>query len=167
MSVAVGATYDATIADTNNLHRRVIFICFFAIGAAALLGWLLAAFAVRPFKRLAQQARGIDAGDEAPDVEIRGATEAAEIADALNDMLQRIWKEQERTKSALASMSSSSGSPVDRRRRSPAPGWGWRWSLSRPNCTEAQRHWRRARSAARGSCCGCRGRSRGGSGRPF
>jgi len=103
MSVAVGATYDATIADTNNLHRRVIFICFFAIGAAALLGWLLAAFAVRPFRRLAQQARQIDAGDEAPDVEIRGATEAVEIADALNGMLQRIWKEQDRTKSALAS----------------------------------------------------------------
>ncbi len=34
MSVAVGATYDATIADTNNLHRRVLIICTFAIGAA-------------------------------------------------------------------------------------------------------------------------------------
>jgi two-component system sensor histidine kinase PrrB len=34
MSVAVGATYDATIADTNNLHRRVLIICSFAIGAA-------------------------------------------------------------------------------------------------------------------------------------
>src|ERR1700737_2059675 len=66
MSVAVGATYDATIADTNNLHRRVIIICTFAIGAGAVLGWLVAAFAVRPFKRLAQQARSIDAGDEAP-----------------------------------------------------------------------------------------------------
>src|SRR5215510_11297206 len=29
MSVAVGDTYDATIADTNNLHRRVIIICLF------------------------------------------------------------------------------------------------------------------------------------------
>jgi two-component system, OmpR family, sensor histidine kinase PrrB len=103
MSVAVGATYDDTIAETNNLHRRVIFICLFAIGAAGVLGWLLASFAVRPFRRLAQQARSIDAGDEAPDVEIRGATEAVEIADALNGMLQRIWKEQDRTKSALAS----------------------------------------------------------------
>ncbi len=103
MSVAVGATYDATIADTNNLHRRVILICFFAIGAAAVLGWLLAAFAVRPLKRLAEQARQIDAGDEAPDVEIRGASEAVEIADAVKGMLQRIWKEQDRTKAALAS----------------------------------------------------------------
>jgi two-component system, OmpR family, sensor histidine kinase PrrB len=103
MSVAVGDTYDATIADTNNLHRRVIFICVFAIGAAAVLGWLLAAFAVRPFKRLAAQARSIDAGDEAPDVEIRGASEAVEIADAVKGMLQRIWKEQDRTKAALAS----------------------------------------------------------------
>jgi two-component system sensor histidine kinase PrrB len=103
MSVAVGATYGDTIAETNNLHRRVILLCLFAIGAAAVLGWLLATFAVRPFRRLAQQARSIDAGDEAPDVEIRGATEAVEIADALNGMLQRIWKEQDRTKSALAS----------------------------------------------------------------
>jgi two-component system sensor histidine kinase PrrB len=103
MSVAVGATYDATIADTNNLHRRVIFICSFAIGAGAVLGWVLGAFAVRPLKRLAAQARSIDAGDPAPDVEIRGATEAVEIADAVKGMLERIWKEQDRTKAALES----------------------------------------------------------------
>jgi len=103
MQVAVGATYDATIADTNNLHRRVLVICVFAIGAATVLGWLLAAFAVRPLKRLAQQTRQIDAGDEVPDVEVRGATEAVEIAEAVNGMLQRIWKEQDRTKAALAS----------------------------------------------------------------
>ena len=58
---------------------------------------------MRPFKRLAQQTRQIDAGDEAPDVEVRGATEAVEIADAVKGMLQRIWKEQDRTKAALAS----------------------------------------------------------------
>jgi two-component system, OmpR family, sensor histidine kinase PrrB len=103
MSVAVGATYDATIADTNNLHRRVIIICVFAVGAATVFGWVLAAFAVRPLKRLAQQTRQIDAGDEAPDVEVRGATEAVEIAEAVKGMLQRIWKEQDRTKAALAS----------------------------------------------------------------
>ena len=103
MSVAVGATYDATIADTNNLHRRVLIIGVFSVGAATVLGWLLAAFAVRPLKRLAEQTREIDAGDEAPDVEVRGATEAVEIADAVNGMLQRIWKEQDRTKAALAS----------------------------------------------------------------
>lgn len=103
MSVAVGATYDATLADTNNLHRRVIMICVFAVGAAAVLGWVLAAFAVRPLKRLAQQTRQIDAGDEAPDVEVRGASEAVEIADAVKGMLQRIWSEQDRTKAALAS----------------------------------------------------------------
>src|SRR6476619_3495815 len=101
--VAVGATYDATIADTNNLHRRVLLICVFAIGAAAFLGWLLAAFAVRPLKRLAQQTRAIDVGGEAPDVEVRGATEAVEIADAVNGMVERIWEEQDRTNAALAS----------------------------------------------------------------
>lgn len=103
MSVAVGATYDATIADINNLHRRVIIICTLAIGAATIGGWVLAAFAVRPFKRLAQQTRQIDAGDEDPDIDIHGATEAVEIADAMKGMLQRIWKEQDRTKAALTS----------------------------------------------------------------
>jgi two-component system sensor histidine kinase PrrB len=103
MTAAVGATYDATIADTNNLHRRVIIICSFAIGAAAVAGWLLAAFAVRPLKRLAQQTRAIDVGGEAPDIDVRGATEAVEIADAVNGMVQRIWEEQDRTKAALVS----------------------------------------------------------------
>ncbi len=103
MSVAVGATYDATITDTNNLHRRVLIICTLAVGAATFGGWLLAAFAVRPFKRLAQQTRQIDAGDEAPDIDIRGATEAVEIADAIKGLVGRVWEEQGRTKAALAS----------------------------------------------------------------
>jgi len=101
-SVEVGATYDDTIAQTNNLHRRVILICTLAIGAAAVFAWLLAAFAVQPFKRLAQQARSIDA-DERPKVAVRGASEAVEIAEAMRGMLQRIWKEQDRTQEALAS----------------------------------------------------------------
>ncbi|GAC1403371.1 MAG: HAMP domain-containing sensor histidine kinase [Mycobacterium sp.] len=102
-SVAVGDTYDATIADTNNLHRRVIFICLFAIIASTVFGWVLAAFAVRPFKRLAQQTSQIDAGDDPPEIVVRGATEAIEIADAVKGMLGRIWEEQDRTKAALAS----------------------------------------------------------------
>src|SRR6202023_1803570 len=85
-SLAVGATYDATIAETNNLHRRVMLICGFAIGAAAVFAWLLGAFAVRPFKQLAQQTRLIDAGDEAPRVEVHGASEAVEIAEAMRGM---------------------------------------------------------------------------------
>src|SRR6476469_4380409 len=103
MTVAVGDTYDATIADTNNLHRRVILICLFAIVASTVFGWMLATFAVRPFKRLAQQTSQIDAGDEPPNIEVRGATEAVEIADAVKGMLERIWEEQGRTKAALAS----------------------------------------------------------------
>src|ERR1700739_3348361 len=101
-SLAVGATYDTTIAETNNLHRRVMLICGFAIGAAAVFAWLLAAFAVRPFKQLAQQTRLIEAGDEAPRVEVHGASEAVEIAEAMRGMLQRIWNEQNRTKEGPA-----------------------------------------------------------------
>ncbi|AQA02285.1 two-component sensor histidine kinase [Mycobacterium sp. MS1601] len=104
MSVAVGATYDDTIADTNNLHRRVLLICVFAVGAAAVLGWLLAAFAVRPLRRLAQKTRTIDVGDDqAPEIEVRGASEAVEIAEAMRGMVQRVWTERARTQEALAS----------------------------------------------------------------
>ncbi|BBY57707.1 sensor histidine kinase [Mycolicibacterium sarraceniae] len=102
-TLEVGATYDDTIADTNNLHRRVLVICALAVGAAAFLGWALATFAVRPFRRLAAQTRQIEAGDKAPDVEIGGATEAVEIGEAIKGLLERIWTEQERTQAALAS----------------------------------------------------------------
>ena len=102
-SLAVGDTYAATIADINNLHRRVILICSLSVVAAAVFAWLLAAFAVRPLRQLAQQARSIDAGDKRPEIAVRGATEAVEIADAMRGMLQRIWKAQDRTKEALAS----------------------------------------------------------------
>ncbi|AKK29297.1 HAMP domain-containing sensor histidine kinase [Mycobacterium sp. EPa45] len=102
-TLEVGATFDDTIADTNNLHRRVLIICVFAVCAAALLGWALAAFAVRPLRRLAAQTREIQAGDKAPDVEIGGATEAVEIGEAIKGLLERIWTEQERTQAALAS----------------------------------------------------------------
>ena len=103
MLVAVGATYDGTIVDTHNLHRRVIAVCSFAIGAAAVTGWLLAAFAVRPLKRLAQQTRDIDPEGEEPEIEVRGATEAIEIADAITGLVDRVWEEKGRTKAALAS----------------------------------------------------------------
>ncbi|TAJ43116.1 MAG: HAMP domain-containing protein, partial [Chitinophagaceae bacterium] len=102
MLVAVGATYDATIVDTNNLHRRVIALCAFAIGAAAVAGWALAAFAVRPLKRLAQQTRDIDPEGDAPHIDVRGATEAVEIADAVKGLVDRVWEEKGRTKAALA-----------------------------------------------------------------
>lgn len=102
-SLQVGATYDDTIADTRHLHRRVLVICAFAIGAAAVLGWLLAAFAVRPLRRLAQQTRQIDAGGGAPEIDVSGASEAVEIGDALKGLLGRIWTEQDRTNSALSS----------------------------------------------------------------
>ena len=102
-TLEVGATFDDTIADTNNLHRRVLVICVFAVCAAALLGWALATFAVRPLRRLAAQTREIQAGDKAPDIEIGGATEAVEIGEAIKDLLERIWTEQERTQAALAS----------------------------------------------------------------
>src|ERR1700722_17709495 len=50
MSDPVGDTYNAHISATNSRHRRVIIICLSAIGASTVFGWVLATFAVRPFK---------------------------------------------------------------------------------------------------------------------
>ena len=100
-TLAVGATYD-TIADTNNLHRRVLVICVFAVGAAGLLGWLLAAFAVRPFRQ-AGPADPADRGRRrSPDVEVGGATEAVGSA-RRSGSARADLEEQDRTKAALAS----------------------------------------------------------------
>ena len=109
MSVAVGATYDATIADTNNLHRRVIMICSVR-DRRGRGGWA----GCWPRSRCgrsngSRSRRGpIDVGGDAPDVEVRGATEAVEIAEAVNGMVQRIWEEQDRTKAALVTRPATS-----------------------------------------------------------
>jgi serine/threonine protein kinase len=39
LTLAVGTTYDATIAETNNLHRWVLLSCGLAIGAVAVFAW--------------------------------------------------------------------------------------------------------------------------------
>src|SRR5258705_7524783 len=62
-SVAVGATYDATIAETNNLHRRVLLICGVALRAAGGVARVLGALPGRPLQQPAPptppiQARG-------------------------------------------------------------------------------------------------------------
>src|SRR5438270_620510 len=92
-------------ARTPSLRTRVVVAT--AIGPAIpvlIVGTVVwVAFAERPVKQRAHRAGSIDAGDEAPRVEVHGASEAVEIAEAMRGMLQRIWDEQHRTKEALAS----------------------------------------------------------------
>ena len=79
-------------------------ICAFAIGAAAVLGWLLATFAVRPFRRLAAQTRMIDAGDEAPGHRNpRRHRGRRDRRGHEGHARARVWEEQDRTKAALTS----------------------------------------------------------------
>jgi signal transduction histidine kinase len=58
---------------------------------------------VNPFLLLAQQARAINAQSSPDEVQVRGVREAVEIAEAVEGMLARIGKEQQRTKAALES----------------------------------------------------------------
>ena len=104
MSVAVGATYDATIADTNNLHRRVMLICSFAIVRRGRAG--LAAGRVRgaPAQTAgpAGHARSTPA-TRRPTSRSAAPPRPSRSPRRCDGMLQRIWKEQDRTKDALAS----------------------------------------------------------------
>ena len=97
MSVAVGATYDATIADTNNLHRRVLIICSLRHRRRhrRWAGCLRRSRCARSSGWRSRPGRSTPVTRH-PNVEVQGATEAVEIADAIKGMLQRIWKEQDR-----------------------------------------------------------------------
>ncbi len=91
-SVAVGATYDATVAETNKPAPPGAADGTFAIGAAAVFAWLLAA--VRLFKQLAEQTRFIDGRRGATRGSTRRQRSFHRDAEAMRGMLRRIWNEQ-------------------------------------------------------------------------
>ncbi|MFD3706031.1 sensor histidine kinase [Nocardia sp. NPDC058658] len=70
---------------------------------AAGLGWILAGFAARPLRRLANATHEIDTLDELPPLSGRGAREAEELSDAINRMLARLETAHGETHQALAS----------------------------------------------------------------
>lgn len=69
---------------------------------AAGLGWVLAGFAARPLRRLANATHEIDTLDELPPLSGRGAREAEELSDAINRMLTRLDTAHGETRQALA-----------------------------------------------------------------
>ncbi len=68
-----------------------------------MVGWVISAVMITPFRRLAQQARAINAQSKPDEVQVRGVWEATEIGEAVEGMLARIGDEQQRTKAALES----------------------------------------------------------------
>jgi signal transduction histidine kinase len=81
----------------------VLLICGGVIAGTALVGWVISLIMINPFRLLAQQARAINAQSNPDEVQVRGVQEAEEIAEAVEGMLARIGKEQQRTKAALES----------------------------------------------------------------
>ena len=78
-------------------------ICGGVITGTFLVGWVISLIMVNPFLLLAQQARAINAQSNPDEVQVRGVREAVEIAEAVEGMLDRIGKEQQRTRAALES----------------------------------------------------------------
>jgi signal transduction histidine kinase len=102
-SIALGAPVAETQRQINALHLRVLLICGGVIAGTALVGWVISLIMINPFRLLAQQARAINAQSNPDEVQVRGVQEAEEIAEAVEGMLARIGKEQQRTKAALES----------------------------------------------------------------
>lgn len=102
-SIALAAPFAEAQHRINELHLRVLLICASVIGGTVVVGWVISLIMVNPFLLLAQQARAINAQSSPDEVQVRGVREAVEIAEAVEGMLARIGKEQQRTKAALES----------------------------------------------------------------
>jgi two-component system, OmpR family, sensor histidine kinase PrrB len=102
-SIALAAPLAEAQHRINELHLRVLLICGGVITGTFLVGWVISLIMVNPFLLLAQQARAINAQSSPDEVQVRGVREAVEIAEAVEGMLDRIGKEQQRTKAALES----------------------------------------------------------------
>ncbi|MDT5016696.1 MAG: two-component system, OmpR family, sensor histidine kinase PrrB [Mycobacterium sp.] len=101
--IAVGAPLAETQRRIDELHRRVLLICFGVIVGTVFVGWVMWLMMINPFRLLAQQARAINAQSNPDDVQVYGVQEAVEIAEAVEGMLARIGDEQQRTRAALES----------------------------------------------------------------
>lgn len=102
-SIALGAPLDEARHQINALHLRVLSICGGIIVVTFLVGGMMWFVMINPFRKLAQQARQINAQSKPEEVQVRGVWEAVEIAEAVEGMLARIGEEQQRTKAALES----------------------------------------------------------------
>lgn len=102
-SIALAAPLAEAQHRINELHLRVLLICAGVIGGTFLVGWVISLIMVNPFVLLARQARAINAQSSPDEVQVRGVREAVEIAEAVEQMLDRIGNEQQRTKAALES----------------------------------------------------------------
>jgi two-component system sensor histidine kinase PrrB len=102
-SIALAAPLAEAQHRINELHLRVLLICAGVIGGTFLVGWVISLIMVNPFVLLARQARAINAQSSPDEVQVRGVREAVEIAEAVEQMLDRIGNEQQRTRAALES----------------------------------------------------------------
>ncbi|CQD03088.1 sensor histidine kinase [Mycobacterium lentiflavum] len=103
VSIALAAPLAEAQHRINELHLRVLLICAGVITGTFLVGWVISLIMVNPFVLLARQARAINAQSSPDEVQVRGVREAVEIAEAVEQMLDRIGNEQQRTKAALES----------------------------------------------------------------
>ncbi|BAX90318.1 two-component sensor histidine kinase [Mycobacterium shigaense] len=102
-SIALAAPLAEAQHRINELHLRVLLICGGVITGTVLVGWVISLIMVNPFLLLARQARAINAKSSPDEVQVRGVREAVEIAEAVEGMLDRIGREQQRTTAALES----------------------------------------------------------------
>ncbi|MCA1004407.1 HAMP domain-containing histidine kinase [Rhodococcus hoagii] len=101
--VAVSVPEDTLSRAIREQQWQVAGAAVVAIAVAAGLGWLLAGRAVRPLQRLAAATHDVRDDLPSPLPHIRGSREAEDLAEAIELMLDRIRKAQNRTRQALGS----------------------------------------------------------------
>ncbi|MUM36235.1 two-component sensor histidine kinase, partial [Mycobacterium sp. CBMA361] len=92
-SIALGAPLAEAQRQIRTLHMRILAICSAVIVGTALVGGSMWFVMINPFRKLAQQARQINAQSKPEEVHVRGVSEAVEIAEAVEGMLSRIGEE--------------------------------------------------------------------------
>jgi two-component system sensor histidine kinase PrrB len=107
VTIAFALPTDATELAVTRAGRAVAALGLLAVGGAAALGWGLAGPAVRPLRALRDRALAVDPAVPGAGVvglragDVRGAREAAELADALAGMLGRLEGARRETEEAL------------------------------------------------------------------
>ncbi|MCM6774373.1 HAMP domain-containing histidine kinase [Nocardia sp. CDC159] len=101
--VVAAAIPRQALVDTVAAQRlRIVAVGGGAIAAAAALGWFFAHRAVLPLRRLTAATKGVGTRLSLDVPPSQGSTETAELAAAMNQMLERIAAERRHTADALA-----------------------------------------------------------------
>ena len=119
-TVRVGMFHEPVLAKLRELDLWLAIFGILLAGAATPIGRWMARRITAPLRRLAEATEAVAEGRGRHRVEVRGARELAEVADAFNDMADRVEekaRESERFQAALEALNATLEEQVHQRTR--------------------------------------------------